>query len=505
MDEYRRLFLSESREHLESLDRLLVDIGHGDTSAAAVREAFRIVHTLKGMAATMGYSRTVEVSHQMEDILDSVRKGKAQAGPGEVDGMEESVDSLKEILEHIEATGEEGGRKADLGLRNTAGGERAGVIRTVRVSSEKLDTLLNLVGELVIARNRLGGVGALWGTDELHALERLVGTLQEHILRMRMVPVENILRPFPRMVRDLARDEGKEVGLSIDGGELEADRAVLEVAGGALVHLLRNAVHHGIEPPEERKRTGKPPAGSLRITIEKTQSHLHLSVSDDGRGIDSGALRAAAVERGMVAPDKAAAMDDGNVLGLIGTSGLSTSAGADRVAGRGVGMDAVRKSVESIGGSVRFSSGPGAGTTVTLRLPLTVLIVPALLIRTGSETYALPLVSVAEIVDGATAQRASLRGEEVLTLRDRVVPVVELGALFGASGTASRTGRMLVVVGAGEVSAALGVDGVIGQQHIVVKEFDPMLKRAKWFGGATILNDGTVCPVIDPAKVLVVR
>jgi two-component system chemotaxis sensor kinase CheA len=306
---------------------------------------------------------------------------------------------------------------------------------------------------------------------------------------------------FPRLVRDAARSVGKTVELIIEGKEVELDRSMLDEVGDPIVHLLRNAVDHGIEAPEARRAAGKPEQGRLTLSAIRDRSAVAIRVADDGRGIDRARVLKRAIEGGLVEPTRTELSDE-ELLRIISRAGFSTAETVTDLSGRGVGIDAVYNRVRSLGGSVDIRTAPGQGTTVTLRLPLTLAIVRSLLARIGDETYAVPMTHVSETVELQPAIVRSLKGKEVLMLREEVLPVLRLRGLVGFDGPAKRGMEQVVVVEMAERRAALVVDELIGQQEIVVKQFDGVRDGLALFGGATILGDGAPALIIDVSSLL---
>jgi two-component system chemotaxis sensor kinase CheA len=388
-------------------------------------------------------------------------------------------------------------------------------LQSVRVSVEQMDALLNLVGELVIERARLergvrrvtefhgnGIAEELQGVTE--RISRIVGQLQEALTRTRMVPLSVVFGRFPRLVRELARSMGKRVQLRIEGEDTEIDRALVEKLNECLVHLVRNALDHGIEPPDERIASGKPPEGVVELMASQSEGSVIVVVRDDGRGIDPDKVRRKAVERGWLSEEQAAALSDDDALRLIFRPGFSTKEQVSEVSGRGVGMDVVKNALEQIGGTVDIQSTVGGGTTVTLRLPLTLAIIPALLVRVAGRLFALPMHSVAEVLDlrRETVQVIG-QGERVLMLRGEPLPLWSLAHLLGATNGQKET--TAVIVRQRDRGVAVSVEGVEGKDEIVIKPLGFPLHTLRTFLGATILGDGSVALIVDLNGVLARR
>jgi two-component system chemotaxis sensor kinase CheA len=357
----------------------------------------------------------------------------------------------------------------------------------------------------VITRGRLvqlsGSIGDPALTESVQQASRLVADLQDEIMTSRMVPVWQVFDRFPRLVRDAAHSVHKQVDFVIEGKEVELDRSMLDEVGDPIVHLLRNAVDHGIELPEARVAQGKPAAGRLTLSALRDRSAVAIRVSDDGRGIDRDRVLRRALEGGLVEPDRAELSDE-ELLRIISRPGFSTAEQVTDLSGRGVGIDAVYNRVRSLGGTVDIRTEPGTGTTVTLRLPLTLAIVRSLLARIGEETYAVPMTHVSETVELAPSIVRSVKGKEVLMLREEVLPVMRMRQLMGFDGEPARGLEQVVVVELADRRAALVVDALIGQQEIVVKQFDGVRDGLSLFGGATILGDGAPALIIDVSSLL---
>jgi two-component system chemotaxis sensor kinase CheA len=364
---------------------------------------------------------------------------------------------------------------------------------------------MSQVGELVVARNRLLELAQHQPGSELEALgariSRLVSDLQAEIIEARMTPVWQVFDRFPRAVRDLARQLGKQVRFEMEGEGIELDRAILDELGDPLLHLLRNAVDHGLETPEERHVHGKPSEGRLVLSAARERSSVAIRIQDDGRGIDRRAILAKAKREGIVGPEVELLTDD-LLLKVLGRPGFSTAERVSSVSGRGVGIDVVLTRVRAQGGAVEIASTPGAGTTFTLRLPLTLAILRVLTARIGTERYLLPLSYVAETVDFDTQPATEVKGREAIVLRDRIIPTVHLRALLGVAGGVVPARRPGLVLEVGDRRSAVVVDALVGQQEVVVEPFDAPRGTPPLFSGATILADGTPALILDAAALV---
>jgi two-component system chemotaxis sensor kinase CheA len=393
---------------------------------------------------------------------------------------------------------------APVEAESTAGA--ASKVRNIRVDLRRLDALMNGVGELVIVRDRLrrlaGGAEAELA-EAVDQASRLVGELQDEIMRARMAPVGQVFDRFPRLVRDAARSLGKRVEFVMEGEGIELDRSMLDEIGDPLVHLLRNALDHGIESPEERRAAGKPETGTLLLSAARERSRIVIRVEEDGRGIQRDRVVRKAVSLGLVTEAEAAAMADEEVQRLVMRPGFSTAEKVTDVSGRGVGLDVVATRVRALGGMLEIDSEPGRGTIFTLQLPQTLAIVRALLVRQSGETYALPLTHVGETVHLLPEQIGTVKGRPVAFLRDEVIPLVALRSLLHTNGAGPEGGkRPAVLLEVGEQRVGLEVDGLVGQQEIVVKSFDATSDTLRLFSGATILSDGRPALILDAGSLL---
>ena len=380
-------------------------------------------------------------------------------------------------------------------------GEAAPARQTLRVSVERLDKVLNLVGELVTAKIRLSQIARTAQVKDLGealiAVDHIVNELQEEVTAARMVPMEQIFSRFPRLIRDLSRELGKPMELVLEGREIELDRSILDEIAEALVHLLRNSADHGIEGPEERRRLSKPATGTIRLEAKRDKNHVIISVEDDGAGINTARVREAAVRKGVLSAEAARALSEEEAVALIFAPGFSTASQVTKVSGRGVGVDAVRTRAEALGGSLRVENFPGRGTRFRIRLPLTLAIIQALRVRIGREEYMAPVANVVEAMEYGRQDLKRTHGLETVMLREEVLPVQRLGHLLGQGGSESLPLFTVLVVETGERRAGLIVDEVLGQQEIAIKNLGKSLKSVRGFGGVTILGDGSVCLILD--------
>jgi two-component system chemotaxis sensor kinase CheA len=644
---YAELFLTESQDNLSAINHALLELERTPTAKEPVGALFRAVHTVKGMSATMGYAKVAELSHELETLLDLVRRGDRAVSPALMDTLFAAADTLEQAIEHSVAGREDemdvtpaiaslrdiagtatattipasrvpDGAKAPVrrkrrrtdgalppdestvtlvvtleqntpmpGVRAYLAIERARslgtVVRTepgpdaldgdgfdgcltigvattapddaidaairlagfvasveirrpgadpvrrvapapngnghpvqpsagraselvaarahrhIRIDLHRLDTLMNLIGELVITRGRLQQLAATINepalTETVTQTSRLVADLQDGIMTSRMVPVWQVFDRFPRVVRDAARALGKQVDFVVEGQEIELDRSLLDEIGDPIVHLLRNAIDHGLETPDERASAGKVPTGRLTLVAARDRSAVVIRVTDDGKGIDRDRVLARAHEMGLIESSRTELTDD-ELMRLIARPGFSTARQVTDLSGRGVGIDAVHARVRALGGTVDMRSAKGHGTSVTVRLPVTLAIVRSLLARVGDETYAIPMTHVNETVHLEADTIRQVKGREVLVLRDDVLPLIHLRDVVRLP-RRDVGGGQVVVLEVADRRAGMVVDELTGQQEIVIKPFDAVKDGLSVFSGATILGDGVPALILD--------
>ncbi len=653
MSEYKEMFAVESAEHLQSMNEALLSLEKEPDNNETINVMFRAAHTLKGMSATMGYTNIKELTHNMENLMDRVRKNEMKLDPSLIDVLFECLDILEKMVETPENSSEidihsildkmssvsnnddkiaplnsgqtvasekiaEGQKDAVESDHNRTGdpqkesedgcnvfeitvtlhetcmlksarstvvmrniselgeiietfpsvkdledekfdrefkvivsthedagkvenaarkvseiskvevkphtssktrakieektcatdGSKTSIksVQSVRVSIERLDSLMNLVGELIINKIRLMQLASVHKLDVLEeslaSLNRLTNDLQEEIMASRMVPIEQIFNRFPRMIRDLAKKEGKEIDLILEGGDIELDRTVLDEIGDPLVHILRNCVDHGVESPEIRKQNGKNPKGTIRLTARREKNHVVIEAIDDGKGMDPQKMRESAVKKGLMTQEEAAKLSDNEANNLSFLPGFSTAEKVTEISGRGVGMDVVRTKIGGMGGSIKLESIIGKGTSIKLKLPLTVAIIHSLMVKVGKDIYAIPITNVIRDLAIKKSDIKTIKGEEVVLIRGEVLPIVRLHKLFGIQTNGSEELLVVVVERAGN-NVGLVVDQVIGQQEVIIKNLDNnILKGVKGFAGATILGDGNVALILDVVTLL---
>jgi len=660
MSKYIRMFVSESQEHLQKMDGLLLALEQNGGDRAAIDTLFREAHSLKGMSASMGYEELAKVSHRMEDYLDRYRGGKGVLERHGVDVLFEGVDLLRKAVEEI-ADSREPTLKADpyvakmaallvagpaaagsapadraelvaveeraqakglallaveiqiapdaplpsarayITLRRTRdlgelvrsvpsvdqvqAGEFSGTLSIllatsrsaaeiqafvgslpdvasvlvrpagsepavgrprvaagveaarpaagvrlpaqvappappalpgppaagpafagraasmIRVDTRLLDNLMDQVGELVTAKGSLLEASQAVASRTLHEsidrVDSLVKNLQQQAMKLRMMPLEMIVDRFPRAVRDLARKRGKELHFEIVGKEIELDRAILEELPDPLLHIFRNSIDHGIEPPEERVRKGKVPTGMIRLEASKERESVVIRVSDDGRGMDPAVIRRLALERGVISRELYDNLPDDEVLNLITVPGFSTAKEVTDVSGRGVGMDVVKAGIESLRGGLLIESVVGQGSTFTLRLPLTLAVVAVLLVEVGGERYALPVSYVEQIMEVSADEIQRSQGQELIARDGILLPLVRLRRILGCRGEESTAHPLVVLCMMRGRLAGVTVDRMVGYREVVVKSLGKALKGLRGFAGVTILGDGSAVLILD--------
>ena len=530
MDEIVAEFLAESAESLDRLDRDLLALERDPGSQEVLASVFRTMHTIKGTCGFLGYGRLERVAHAAESLLAGLRDGSRSMSPEIAEILLRTGDALRAMLQRIAATGADGDDDHDeligeLGrLRDAPASSipatatldapvpvdapatdpptrRAPVTDpTVRVDVSLLDHLMTVVGELVLARNHLVQLAddhAEPGlTSASQGIDRITAELQEGVMKTRLQPIRTALGAFPRVVRDLAVALGKQARIETEGEDTELDRSIVEAIKDPLAHLIRNALDHGIETPEERVSAGKQAEGLVLVRAYHEGGQVTIEVTDDGRGIDHSAIRARAVAQGVVGAEHAARLTDRQAIDLLFLPGFTTADHVTTVSGRGVGMDVVRTNIERVGGSVDVAGEPGKGATFKIRIPLTLAIVPALIVLVGDQRFAIPQANVLELVSVRAGDLRAIHDARVFPLRDRLLPVLSLAGELGRGEEWPSTGS-LVVVRADDRRFGLLVDGLSDSVEIVVKPLGRHLGGLEVYAGATILGDGGIAAIID--------
>ena len=680
-NQYMDMFLDESHEHLQSLNEGLLSLEENSDDVSVVNEIFRNAHTLKGMSATMGYNKIAELTHEMEDVLDLIRKEQlklnediidtlfkcldsleqminsvgdgeaedvvdvtdlvaklssiskgtpmpkaadaaAEAAPqeaadspsivltdidkdvlkqakesgmigvhvqvtlaatcllksarsymvmnaldelgdviksvppaedleqekfdhtfdvllitaAEVKDVEEALESISEIekvsvnVVDTEAKAEEQATPAEAPKAAEAKPQAKAPVKTpakapakkeaskkdaahhkhqsqsVRVDIDKLDTLMNLMGELVINKVRLEQIGQTHRlaelTETLEQMDRVTTDLQNIVMKVRMVPVSAVFNRFPRMVRDVSKELNKEINLTIEGEETELDRTVIDEIGDPIMHLLRNSLDHGVEHPDDREAKGKPRTGEVGLIARHEGNNVVIMVTDDGAGINADVIRRKAVEKGMISQEDADKLDDADAVRLIFLPGFSTADKITDISGRGVGMDVVRSKIEALSGHVDVETKIDEGSVFKIKLPLTLAIIQAMLVKVQEEMYAIPLGSIDSTINIQPTDIKTVRNKEVIVLRGEMIPIIRMEETLQVPHVKDSDEIFVVVVHAGEAKAGIVVDNLIGQQEIVIKTLGNLFAGLKMFSGATVLGDGRVALILDVATMM---
>jgi len=568
VEDLTKEFLAESQEGLERMELCLTQLEKKPDDEELVAEIFRAVHTIKGTTGFLGFGRLEKLAHAGESLLGALRDHRLAVSTELISGLLELMDGLRGILQTIEVTGTEGERTSDndsaliarlLDLRDggpvakaaPASQNRApfdkfspgtstnvaqcssqspshdevlsalpaaapGVAmaaapsmqdKTLRIDVDVLNRMMNLVGDLVLTRNQIlrSKPGAENFPELARRLDSVTAELRESVMLARMQPVGYLFRKFPRLVRDLAATCGRQVRIEFEGQDTGLDKSLIEAVRDPLTHAVRNAVDHGIEPPQERIETGKPVEGVVRLRAYHQSGSIVIEVSDDGAGISTEHVLHMATERGLVTSEQAASMTQHEALQLVFVAGFSTAKQVTSISGRGMGMDVVRTNVERVGGSVELESQLGSGTTLRMRVPLTLAIVPALVVRSGGESFALPQNSLVELVyvPRHEAEQAVERmgTTELYRLRESLLPLVWLDRLLGLehSADAEKHDFYIAVVESEGCRFGLVVDDLKAPEEIVVKPLSSELREIGVFSGATVLGNGTLALILDVA------
>jgi two-component system chemotaxis sensor kinase CheA len=567
VDELTREFLIESQEGLDRMEHCLTELEERPSDNGLLAEIFRAVHTIKGTTGFLGYARLEKLAHAGENLLGLLRDGRMQANQAIISALLSLMDGLRAILHTIEAEGQESAgddaalierlialQQSGTGVAEAvtvaAGACSAGAASemlptasaipvsvlpeapapeisavvqcgsdkprpntvastaesTLRVDVTLLNRMMNLVGELVLTRNQI--LQATSNDANLTVLSRrldmVTADLRENVMKARMQPVSHVFSKFPRLVRDLSQGLGRRVRLQMDGQETELDKSLLEAIKDPLTHAVRNSLDHGIEPPEVRIAQGKDPEGLLRLRAFQEGSHVMIEVSDDGAGIRVDKVRDKAIERGLVTQERVAQMNERELMQLVFLPGFSTAEQVTKVSGRGVGMDVVRTNVEKIGGKVELDSRTGRGTTLRLRIPLTLAIIPALIVVSRNQSFALPQGALSELVHISSEQDATviewIENAPLYRLRGNMLPLIFLDRILGKPALAGpiEHDRYIAVLDAEGRRFGLVVDGLADPEEIVVKPLSAVLKQIGFYSGATVLGNGNLALILDP-------
>ncbi|HZX78254.1 chemotaxis protein CheA [Lysobacter sp.] len=534
-------FLIEAREILDQLGEQMVALEHAPTDRDCLNTVFRGFHTIKGGAGFLDFAPMVEICHAVEDRLNVARDGTVPMDAAAFDGAQQAVDLVIDMLDCV-ANGEElphapasllkslrDGAKGFVTQMPTlssgssapaasqppkappppnprAGGAAKGANApeaadaTVRVDVRRLDAMVDLVGELVLARNRLKTIRPRLRDEDLDravtALDVATSRLQSAVMMVRMQPVGRVFARFPKLARDVARQVSKSVELEIIGAETELDRNLVEALADPLVHLVRNAIDHGIESPAARRAAGKSEQGTVRLSAQQEGDHVSIEVSDDGAGIDPEKIRRSAVNKGVIDSDAAARLSADECLHLIFAPGFSTRTEVSDLSGRGVGMDVVQSKIRELSGQVQIQSEVGRGSRFIIRVPLTLAILPTLLIELDDDVYALPLVRVVEVLAHERVEALWVDGQSMLDLRDEPLPLIDLRTWLGLPPIAGAA-TTCVVLQSGEQRFCLTVDRVRGREEVVIKALPRTLRGLAGYAGASLVGDGRMALILD--------
>ena len=529
MDELLQEFISETRETLEALAGEVVAWEADPADRDRLDAIFRFFHTVKGSCGFLNLPRFERLSHAAEDVLSEIRAGKRIADPATVSAVLGIMDRIAELAEAVaigaalpqenddyliaaltgrlaetEPTVTDEEMSAPIVMRTSAGQSAP---RTIRLPLSLIDQLMNGVSDMVLARNELSRKLRERSSDpELEsAFERLstcVADMRDAISKTRMQRVDRLFTAIPRMVRDLSRELGKRIDLSLEGGDVEMDREMVEMVVDPLTHIVRNSIDHGIEAPEKRRALGKPEAGRLRLEARQSGNQIVIEISDDGQGINTGRLVDKAVAAGRLTPDGAARMSEAERLDLIFHPGLSTANQVTAISGRGVGMDVVRANVERIGGVIALDNRPGCGLTITLRVPLTLTIIPGLIVRAGDLHFAIPRAAVVEILhdNNEMLTIAEVGGAKIATIRSVRHSMIDLEDVLGMERVAQPGPRVLMVVrSATGVPFAMGVSAVENHEELVIRPASPLVMASGVYAGMTLPDNGKPMLLLDAA------
>lgn len=538
ISDYKKLYINEAEEILSALETGIIGLESGEDRATCIDELFRHAHNLKGISGAMGYNSVVEASHAVESVLDRLRRQEIDFSPGAADLLLHAADLLRKLVQRAvdekeETEGEDFLQEisealsklhtASDGVVEKEQDEASGIVEdgtdtrgscemyrqkvaSTRVDLERLDRLMALVGELVVSRIRLSSLAQNLGSkpilDELAISGRLISEIQREVMEARLVPSGQVFHRLKRLVRDVSREVGKDVRLDIEGSEIGLDRVVLEGMVDPLVHLIRNAIDHGIETPSERKAAGKDLEGRIALRVSRERNRVLIEVSDDGQGIDLQKVIDRGVSTGLTRADTVHLTEE-ELSGILATPGFSTSRKVDRYSGRGMGMNIVKKAADSFGGSMRIKSNPGRGTTVSLQLPINLSIIKALLFYVGEDVHALPIEYVKETARVELGSIKSIGGRDVFMTKGGAIPAVRPWEIFRLhpDGEEARYVKIIVVeTGVGRVG--LVVKKILGQKEIVIKGLPAMIRGIGGISGATILGSGRIAFIWDPHVLL---
>lgn len=526
-------YLTDAREGFQTVNNALLTLEKDFSRTELLDEAFRVFHTLKSSSIMLEFADIAELAHLTEDLLDLMRKNEVQVSQKGIDVLFEIADTLGIM---IKERGENKGRQvadrtgkisnfrsliAELkgmaacpqkqpnreGIR---GNEKKGInktiapviekIKTIKVHVDMLDALFNIVGEIIILRNRLDTIASNIQHKELKStlseMNRLVSEMQDNVSVARMVPVAEIFDKFPRMMRDLAKERRKEIDFVLEGSEIELDKAIIDAIGEPVLHLLRNSIDHGIESPEERQKQNKGVRGKVRLAAKRTENHILIEVEDDGRGIDTSHIKKVAVKKGFIKQEEADLLQDKNIMNLLFHPSFSTAEEVTGISGRGVGLYVVKTSAKELGGAVEMTTQIGKGTCFTMKLPLSTAIMQMLMVGVGEHVFGIPSDIVIETLDVKLKDIREIQDKKTLVLRNEVISFVLLHEVLNMP-CQQEENYIAVIISRGNKFMAVGVETVLDQVENIVKPFDPIAQQFKGFSGGMILGDGRVAILLD--------
>lgn len=573
-------FLTEAFELISQIEENVVELEKVKEDKELLNQIFRAAHTVKGTSGFLGYYKTMELTHAVEDVLNKLRHGEIEPTEQITDNILAAIDSIRKLLTDIKTLYKE--RKRDIdplvaNLRALVEGkelpeekkeepkaakkqesntkkETAAVKtaaakpketktaevkpketkqtpvkkstddsaaktsrsipkeqQTIRVDVDKLDILMNLVGELVLSKNRLNQLAKDFeneyeGTDMIdhltetsNSIQLISEELQLTVMKTRMVPIGKVFNKFPRMVRDLSRAKDKKINLIIEGADTELDKSLVEKISDPLVHLIRNGADHGIESPAEREENGKDPTGTINLRAYRQGNHIVIEVQDDGKGMDKDAIVRKALEKNLVTESELKNMSDRDVYDMVFLPGFSTAKVVSDISGRGVGMDVVKTNIEKLNGIIEIDSEVNKGTVISIKIPITLAIMESLLAKVSNEIYAISIVSVIETLKINVKDIYSVEGSEMYRWRDSVLSLIRLQEIYDLPKKDEKNEVYVIIVGLAEKRVGLIVDYLIRKEEIVIKSMGDLLANIEGIGGATILGDGSVCLIVDVA------
>jgi two-component system chemotaxis sensor kinase CheA len=535
MSQYYGLFISEAREHAKKIAELAVVLENDPTDRPTIDAIFRSAHSVKGMAASMEFEHITLLAYKMEDLMDRVRHGRS-VDTELFDLLLAGADRLSNMITDLEQTGVATTTADDLvdrikaytesaeSLAEPTAPSRGNIVeptlskieeplpqtpsdslysyQTVRVKTGVLDSFVNTTGELITVKHRLellaDRASDPFFSEAVRDLGRHLRELHDQVMTLRLIPLATIADRFPRMVRDLAKKLGKEISLSMVGVDIELDRSIMELLGDPFAHILRNCVDHGIEPPAERVAAGKPPAGAISISVIRNKDKVEIKIADDGRGMESDSIAALAVARGILTNDDARRLSASEKLMLICQPGFTTVTQVNEVSGRGVGMDVVKSTLHSLGGSLSIDTLPGKGASFQMTLPLTIAIINVLFVSVGGLTAAVPLTSVVKTIEVRRDEIIVHDGQEVVFLEEEPLPIIPLRRFLRMPAETETKERLpLFVAKIKGQNVGLLVDRIIGHREVFVKALGRPLSFLAGINGAIISGDGEIVFVLD--------